>query len=78
MKTQDFGAFFGNKSDPYVVVRFGSEETLVRDHQGTYEKFSGFCWGVFAKEKQHKRDNGEATRNFKLKVVAGGIGTKWW
>lgn len=33
MKTQDFGAFFGNKSDPYVVVRFGSEETLVEpDH----------------------------------------------
>lgn len=25
---EDFGAFFGNKSDPYVVVRFGAEEKL--------------------------------------------------
>lgn len=43
-ETQDFGAFFGNKSDPYVVVRFGSEVTLVEpDHEGTYElKFNEF------------------------------------
>ena len=28
MRSEDFGAFFGNKSDPYVVVRFGAEEIL--------------------------------------------------
>lgn len=26
LRNMDFGAFFGNKSDPYVVVRFGAEE----------------------------------------------------
>lgn len=26
--SEDFGAFFVNKSDPYVVVRFGAEEIL--------------------------------------------------
>ncbi|CAK9035947.1 unnamed protein product [Durusdinium trenchii] len=26
LRNMDFGSFFGNKSDPYVVVRFGAEE----------------------------------------------------
>ena len=31
---QDFGGFFGNKSDPYVVVRFGNEETPGSEKNG--------------------------------------------
>ena len=44
--SEDFGAFFGNKSDPYVVVRFGAEEILActgRHRQLTYVDMLKSC-----------------------------------